>query len=519
MQYMSNQGKSSVREDGNKKVNRGGSERTSSETAVISLGSRFLAFVGHTMFIGRFGTGNPLLNAFTFALLLPNVIFSVLGTALTAVMIPIYNSLRAEEKHDDAKKFIDNVISISIVILAILVTVGLIAAPWISAVSGDSEHREYLTFALRVLIPMMIFFGFGAIFQGLLQSHGVFRLPAFVSAPGGIFLILYMVFLSEYFGVTGLIFATAVGIFSQPLIMIRAVRRLGYRYKFSLDLKNEHIRTAGKLCIPVLISAASYQMHFFFGHTIALRLGTTAIMNYAQQLVLVFILTIVYAIAAVYFPKLSTLWAKADSHEYNETLRNALLYTMFLVLPAAAGFFLLRFEIMDFLLNWRDGGELVDVQMAGNLMGLYAVAVIAISFKEVTDRAFYSVKDSKTPAIFGVVIMAVNIIGTLLLIPALGAYAMPVAYGIAAITGSGGLVLKLQNRTGFINFTFALEMAKTSLAVAAMFLAAILMRNAQFTEIGVLNLFAPAVTGVMVYFIMAFVLKISALRALGAVKK
>jgi len=491
--------------------------RNASDAAAISLGGRFLTFIGRTMYMGRFGFGatGPLLNIFSFALLLPNVIFTVLGAALNAVMIPVYNSLLAEEKKDEAKKFIDNVISISFVLLGVLVVAGIFAAPLISALveGGDFENPEYLTFALRILMPVVIFFGFGAIFQGLLQSHGVFRLPAFVSAPGGIILILYIVFLGDKFGVTGLIFATALGIFTQPLIMIPAIRRLGYRYKFSFDLKNKNIRDAGKLCVPVLISAASYQMHFLFGHSIALRLNTTAIMDYSQQLVQVFILTIVYAIAAVYFPKLSVLWAKADSHGYNESLRNALLYTFFLVLPAASGFFLLRFEIMDFLLNWRGESNAEGILLAGNLMGIYAIGVIAISFKEIADRAFYSEKDSKTPAIFGVLIMAVNIIAVLLLIPMLGAYAMPAAYGIAAVIGGGGLILKLNRKIKFINFAFLFEILKIVFAAGTMITAAFFARNFHFTDIRIINLIIPAIAGAAVYFAVAYSLKISALSA------
>jgi putative peptidoglycan lipid II flippase len=492
------------------KIKKPTANRSASDTAVISLGGRFLTFVAQTMYMAKFGTGNALLNAFTFALHVPNVIFTIIGTALSTVFIPVYNSLLAEEKHDDAKKFIDNVISISVVLIAALVAVGLLAAPWIAALveGGEFENREYLTFALRALMPVMIFFGFGAIFQGLLQSHGSFRLPALVSAPGGIVLIFYLIFLGDRFGVTGLIIATALGIFMQPLIMIRAVRRLGYRYKFSFDLKNKNIRAAGKLCIPVLISAASYQMHFLFGQTIALRLGTTAIMTYAQQLVLVFILTLVYAIAAVYFPKLSTLWAKADIAGYNDSLKNALLYSIFLVLPAALGFFLLRFEIMDFLLS-RRGGD-ADINMAGNLMGIYAIAVISIPFKEVADRAFYSGKDSVTPAVFGVIIMLVNIAATLALIPVLGAYAMPVAYGIAAAIGGGGLILKLNLKTRFVNFSFVLELAKIIFASALMFGTAFFARG-KFE--GIANLFLPAIVGVIVYFSIAYLLKISAIRA------
>lgn len=500
-------------------ANRAGDNRNASHAAAISLVGRFLTFVGRTMYMARFGTANAFLNAFTFALQVPNVIFTVVNSALVAVFIPVYNSLLAEEKPGEAKKFIDNVISISLVVLGVFVVAGVVGAPLISRLlsGGEFENPEYvafLTFSLRVLMPVMIFFGFAAIFTGLLQSHGSFRLPALVSAPGGIILIVYILFFAERFGVRGLVFAAALGIFMQPVILIPAVWRLGYRFKFSIDLKNKAVRTAGKLCVPVLISAASYQMHFLFGHSIALRLNATAVVDYSQQVVQVLILTIVYAIAAVYFPKLSVLWAKKDAGEYNETLRNAMLYTFFLVLPAAAGVFLLRMEIMDFLLNWRGGDPGEGVGLAGNLMGIYSIGVIAIAFKEVADRAFYSEKDSVTPAIFGVIIMAVNIIAVLLLVGRLGAYAMPVAYGIAALTGGGGLLFVLHRRIRFINLQFLAELFKNILAVGIMFVAAFSVREAAIFDSRLSNLILPAAVGAAVYFAVAAVLRISALRAL-----
>jgi len=487
--------------------------KNASIVAGVSLGGRFLTFLGRTLYIGRFGTNNPLLNIFSFALQAPNVIFNVLWTALTSVMIPVYNSLLAEDRKDEAKKFIDNVISFSFIILALLTVFGLLAAPVISSLIEGSEFQntEYLTFALRVFMPVIIFFGFGAIFTGLLQSHGSFKLPAFVSAPGGIFLIIYLVFLSDRFGVTGLIFATVLGALSQPLILIPAVWKLGYRYKFSLDFKDKNLRLAAKLSIPVLISSISYQVHFIFGHSIALRLGITAIMDYSQQLVQVFILTIVYAIAAVYFPKLSQLWAKKDTIGFNENLQKSLLFTFFLALPGSLGMFLLRFEIMEFLLSLGGNGD-SDIYLAGNLMGIYSIGVIAISFKEVYDRAFYSFKDSKTPALFGVLIMITNVLAVISLIPFIGAYAMPVAYGVSASVGGIGLFIKLYVKIRFVNFYFILEVVKTLAAALVMVFAALAGRSFLLFEINILNLIVPAVFGAAGYFTASYFLKISALK-------
>ena len=491
--------------------------RSAADVAAISLGGRVLTLLGRTMSLAMFGGANPLLNAFNYALHVPNVLFGVVGTALNTVMIPVYTSLLAEERREEAKKFIDNIISISMVLIGVLVALGMLAAPLISElVAGPGyEQAAFLTFALRTLMPVMIFFGFSSIFQGLLQSNGIFRLPAFVSAPGGIIMILYLIFLGERFGVTGLIFATALGLFIQPLIMIPAMAKLGYRYKFSFDIKNPHIITAAKLSVPVLISVSSYQINFLFNSTIALRyFGIVAVMDYSQQLVQVFMLTIVYAIASVYFPKLSALWAKAERAGYVESLNNALLYTVFIVLPAALGFFLLRYEIMDFLLGWRGdeaGGYGTDILMAGNLLGIYSIGIIAISVKEAMDRAFYSTKDSKTPAFFGFMIMAVNIAFTLILLPYLGLYSMPVAYCIAAFSGVLGLILRLNGKIRFIDRSLVLNFTKILMAAAVMVLAASFGRRLSLSQISIINLTVPAAFGAAAYFGAAFVLKIPAM--------
>jgi len=462
------------------------------------------------MSIGRFGAANPLLNAFTYALHVPQVMFNIVGTALSTVFIPVYNTLLAEEKRGEAKAFIDNVITIAIVFLLFLASIGIIAAPLVSRIVGGAEFGEpqYLTFSLRVLMPAMVFFGFGAVFTGLLQSHGRFRLPALVSAPGGILLILYIVFLGDRFGVTGLLCATLLGAAMQPLIMIPAIRSLGYRYSFSLDYKNENIRAAGRLCVPVLVSVISYQAHFLFAHSMALRMGYAAVMDYAQQLVQVFIMIIVLSVAAVYFPKLSALWAKADRGEYNAALINAFVYTIFLVLPAACGLILLRLEIMEFLLDWRGQG---DTQTAGTLMGIYAIGIIATAVREIGDRGFYSMKDSVTPALFGVTIMAVNITVTVLLIPRFGVYTMPIAYTVAAGLGVSGLLARLYRRTRFINRRLLLEIGKIILAVVIMAGVVLFVRNTLPADNRLLAVALPALAGAAAYFATARLIRIKAI--------
>jgi hypothetical protein len=90
---------------------------------------------------------------------------------------------------------------------------------------------------------------------------------------------------------------------------------------------------------------------------------------------------------------------------------------------------------------------------------------------------------------------------------------MPVAYGIAAVIGGSGLIIRLNMKIKFIDFSFILEILKIISAAAIMFIAARFVRG--LFEIRIMNLIVPALTGVIVYFASAYVLKISALQRTG----
>jgi len=486
---------------------------------IISLAGKIITLLSKTMYLAIFGAANPLLNVYDFALNIPNVVFNCIGTALNTVIIPIYTALLAKNENIKAKKFLDNIISISMVLITALVSVGIVIAPLIALVAGnsiDAAHKEYLIFALRILMPVMVFYGLNYIFQGILQSHGSFKLPAAVSAPSGIVIILYLIFFADKWGVTGLIFATVISLFTQPAIMLPAIKKLGYKYAFSFDYKDDSIKTAGALTLPVLASVSSYQLNFLFNNAMALNFGTVSIMTYSQMLVQTFMLTIVYAICSVYFPRLSAQWATGNKAEYGKSLAEIIEYTLFLILPAATGFFLLRYGIMDFLLNWKVSAS-SDPVLAGNLLGLYSIGIIAISLKEVLDKAFYSSKDTKTPAVFGFIIMAVNICVTLLLLDTLGAYAMPAAYCLSAFCGTFGLMFMAEKKVKILNKNFLINIGKIIFATALMLIAAYFAQIAS-DNIYVINevltklsrLAIPAAAGAAVYIAVGFFIKIPA---------
>ena len=488
---------------------------------VITLFARLLSLVGVQLYMSFFGPQNSFLNMYSYALNIPNLIFNCIGTSLTMVVIPVYSSLLAKEEHEESNKFLNDIISISCFLIIFLIIIGWIASPFIANLTGYRyipENRQFLIFALRVLMPVMFFYGLNYIFQGVLQSNGNFRVPAFVTVPSSITIILYILLLGKRFGVKGLLFSTVLGLALQVAILIPFIRKTGYRYKFSIDLKNKNIINAGKLILPVLISVSSYQINMWFNSTLATKFDTVTIMSYVQNLILVSILSVIYSITGVYFPNLTKLWALNNKEEFKNILYNIISTVIFLLIPATAGFIALRLDIINLLAKWGDF-SLESAIISSNMLGLYAFGIVGIGIKEILDKAFYSQQDTKIPAIFGFIIMISNIILStfFLKVIKLGTYSMPLAYSIASFIGALGLCIIINRRIRFIDKNLFILIFKSLFATFIMLIFVYFVMLI-ISDINILNskiltrifkTFVPSIVGVIIYFIMAIILKIN----------
>jgi len=465
------------------------------------------------LYMARYGATDPKLNIFSFALTLPNTIFTCVGTVLTTAVVPIYASLIAKKSEAEAKKFLDDIISISSIFIFILIAIGLFIAPFLAnfAVQYPPELVQFAIFSIRVLMPVMIAYGLSFIFQGILQSHGKFKLVAAVSLPTALTTILYLVFWGYRFGVTGLLYATLIGLTLQAVMLFPAVLKTGYRYKPSFDFKSEHMKTCAKLVLPVLLGVSAYQVNTFYSATLATRFENTTIVLFAQKIVIMSVLTFVYSIAAVYFPRFAVLWDAKNLDGFKKSLSDVMSVLIFLLLPMTFGFIAIRHSLLN-LLSYYGRVTMEEIIITGNILALYSIGIWALGFKEVFDRAFYAQKNAKISGIVGVVIMLSNIALILLLIPHLGVYALPLSFSISASVGTALLVLIMRRKLESFSGKTATLAVKCFIASVVMF--ALLSWVAPLFEelLGnsilerIIKLFIPITVGIITYFAAAALL-------------
>ncbi|MBQ7033660.1 MAG: murein biosynthesis integral membrane protein MurJ [Clostridia bacterium] len=479
---------------------------------VIMIFSRLLALVSTQVYMSFYGASDLYLNIYSYAISIPNIIFTCFGTALSTVVIPIYTGYIATEKREKAKSFADTLITVTTVFTALLVLVGIALSPILPRFTSLGDYG-FAVRALMIMMPAMLFYGLNYIFQGMLQSHGKYGWPAFVSVPSSLVVILYVIFLGDTYGVSGLLVATLIGLSLQAFILVPPLVRTGYRYKASFDLKNPDMRVALRMTLPVLLGVSAYQMNMFYNTTMIANFpGMVTLLTFVQNITLYLVLAFAYSITAVIYPRLTAYAAVDDMDSYKETLRKILNSVILLLVPVTFGFIAVRQELLQLISQW---GKVTssDIDAAAGLLCMYSIGILGIGMKEILDRAFYALKKTFLPAVNGFVIMAVNIVLSQILMRKMGANGIPLAYSVASLTGTAVLLFALRRKIGPYGKGIGTTFIKSIFAAAVMFVCVLFLNRVLGNALPgntllfrLVRLGVPCMAGVLIYGILALIL-------------
>lgn len=493
---------------------------------VIMIASRLLSLFSSQIYMSVFGTDSIYINIYSYAINIPNIIFTSIGTALSTVVIPIYVGHKAVGEQSKAKSFADNIISVSMLLTLILVIIGICISPVLVEFTGfakESASKSYAVKALMTVMPVMFFYALNYIFQGMLQSNGRFKLPAFVSVPSSLVVICYVVFLSDRFGVTGLLYATIIGLSLQAFILIPPLCKDGYKYRPCIRLKDPDIISAAKMSLPVLFGVGAYQLNMLFNSTMIARYDKSmvTILTFVQNITIQMVLAFVYSITAVIYPKLTESYAKGNVDEYKTSLGSILKNVTVILIPITFGFISVREPLLNLLVAWgKVSGESVD--KAEIFLSLYAVGILGIGLKEILDRALYAIKNTSVSAVNGFVIMFANVSFSIVLMQFIGAYGIPLAYSLSSLLGIVNLLWQLKRKIGSYAPGLLTELAKSIIAAFVMwFVVKFTMQGLNILFVAdtflmrIVKLAVPVGVGVVVYVVLAYILKINFIREIS----
>jgi putative peptidoglycan lipid II flippase len=439
--------------ENNKKVS-----RAAGAVGGMTLVSRVFGMLRDLVIAMQFGS-SAAADAFFVAFRLPNMQRKILGEgAVSAAFIPVFSDVLNTKGEKSAWEMTANLLNILFALLVTVTVAMMVFSPAVVTVFApgflDDPEKFALTVELtRWMAPYLIFIGIAAFCMGILNTFGVFALPAAAPVLLNICMISGALFVSPLMEEP--IFGLAVGVLAggvlQLLIQIPATIKKGLRCVTSFNLKNPDIIRIGKLMVPVIFGLAVYEINMLVDTLLASLLpgGSISYLYYGNRLVQLPLGVFGVALGVAILPMLSRQASKKDFPELIKTLAFGIRLILFITIPATVGLIVLRFPIVNTL--W-ERGEFLRGSTDGTAIALlyYSIGLCAFAGIKIIAPAFYSLQDTKTPVKIAMWSMILNIVLNLILMGPLKHGGLALATSIAALFNIILLIYYLRKRLGLM---------------------------------------------------------------------
>lgn len=496
------------------------SSKTVSKTAVASIAlmcvtfiSKIFGFLRDVVLANYYGAG-VVSDSYLMALNIPTVVFVMISSALATSFIPMYTEIQTRSGKKEALKFTNNIINIVLLISLFFIFIGVtFTEPIVKMFAmGFEGERLILTVKLTKVFMLGIgFVGITYIIKSYLEIHHRFVVTGLMPLPYNI-LILVSIVASVKFGVSALAIGTLIALFSQLVVQLPFAFKEGFKYKPTIDFKDEHLKKMAVLIAPILLGASVAQLNSLIDKNLASTLadGSLTAMNYAYKLNIFVVGMFIASITSVIYPLFARLASGEDSEGFKNAITTSVNSVMLIIIPISMGAFILAEPIVKVLF---ERGEFThqDTILTAQILACYAIGMLATGIRDVLVRAYYSLKDTKTPMTNSILCVIFNIAFNLMLIKYLKAPGLALASSLSAVVAVLFLGLNLRKKIGRLNGKSMLStLAKTSLSALAMGFAVLKSYQVILPMSQTVALFGSIFIGVLVYGVMVFILKVEA---------
>jgi len=452
--------------------------KSSGAMAAATMTSRVLGLVREVVYASFMGIG-PVASAFKLAFMVPNLFRRLLGEgALTAAFIPIFKHKEVKEGEIEMWRAANAVIS------GLLVAAGAVTVLAVLGISGAlmlgnfSPETMLMLQLLRTMFPYMLLVCLAAVFIGMANARGHFFVPALGSVMLNVVMIssVLLMYLPQFkeLKLEQRIFGLALGVlvagFVQMVFQLPTLSREGYRFQWVSPWADPTVREVVKKMIPGSIGVAAFQINVLVTQSYVFLVDPTKTIN-ATFDVAVRLMELpqgIFGISLATFllPALSGLAAEKKYPEFRATLNQGMNYISFTNLIAAAVSFALAEPIVRLLFEHGKFGPEATPRVAVTLM-CFAPGLVLFSMNNILARAFFALKDIKTPMKISVFCLVLNLGFAVVLVGRHREAGLAVANTLSAMFNTSLLLYALRRKLAKLEFTGLLRNLGILTAAAA----------------------------------------------------
>ena len=421
-------------------------------------------------------------DAFFVAYRIPNLLRELLAEgSMSSAFIPVFTEYHTLRSKKETWELASAVFTTLLSIVTLITLIGLIAAPaivWVLApgFQDDAERLHLTTTLTRIMFPYLIFISLAALTMGILNSLRAFAAPALGPVFFNVCIIVSALLLAPFLEepVLGIALGVVIGGLTQFVIQLPGIQKRGLLFQWRFNPGHPGVRKIGLLIVPSLLGLSVTQINITVSTILASYFpGGPTYLFYGMRLIQFPLGIFGVALATAILPTLSDQASRRAMDELRDTVGFGLRMIGFIILPAMIGIIFLRHPIVHLLFE-HGAFSAADTQATAAAVLAYAVGLWAFAGIRIVVSAFYSLQDTKTPALAAVAAMLTNIVLAFLLMKPLEHAGLALATALSAMVNIGLLIGILTYRLGGIDWRgVCLSLGRAGLATLPIILACV----------------------------------------------
>ena len=418
---------------------------------IVTMLSKVLGF-GRELALTYVYGANAISDVYITSLSIPSILFSTIASALSTTFIPLFLRIDKSKGRNKSLLFANNVFNIVIVLTILMAIFGFIFVQPLVKLFAMSFEGEKLSLAVdftRIMIFGIVFIGLSNLMSAWLQISGNFTIPGMISFPYNV-LVIGGILLSVVGDVRIMAIGTLIGMASQFLFQLPYAIRKGYKYQLYINIRDKDIKKMIFLIMPVFLGIAVNQLNAIIDRSLASTLGdgVITVLNSASRLNSFVMGIFIGTISSVIYPMLSKLSNEDSKNEFIKVITHSVNTVILLIIPISVVAIILAEPVVRIVFE-RGAFDSNATNMTAIALACYSIGMIGFALREILNKVFYSIQDTKTPMINGSIAMVMNIILNIIIIKFLGYAGIALATSISSLICIVLLFNSLNKKIGY----------------------------------------------------------------------
>jgi putative peptidoglycan lipid II flippase len=526
-------------------------QSTQEATAVLAVGtfaSRLTGFV-RVLAIGYVLGVGSLSDAYNYANGVPNIVYDLLlGGILSATLIPVFVDQFNREDREETVRAISAVVTAIVAALAVITALLWLLAPWVirfylvlNSTPSAPDEKLLATKLLHYFTPQVFLLGAIVVSTALLNARHRFTAAALspvlnnLIAIGALLATKFVAdavltststsatttvdrFAHDQRAILILGLGTTAGYLAQLLVQLPAMRRAGIRIRLVWDLHHPAVRRVAALSTWLVGVVLANQISLALVMVLAGKTtgGVTAY-NFSYQFFQLPYALIAVSVATAIMPNLAQRWTDGDRGGFERQLVSGLRVTLALLIPAALVYVAIAQPFIQLAIHHgrvtQSGAHLVSTTLA-----VFAAGLPGFSAFFLLIRAYQAMQKARNMFWIYALENAMTVVAALILEPFLGVPGLALAwvgpYTIVSFVAAADLRRWVGPLGGSAT---ARLLVRVVIASAITGLVVVLIGLAFPSSAGdgdlIVRLLAQAGAGVVVYLLLAHIMRIRELQA------